>query len=99
MSVIAFSKRNLKVEDEWFELDSDEETVSPDLQRFLDQEARLIQPYQEDLETVNLGQGQEKREVSIGTQISGEIRVQLIQLLREYTYIFAWSYRDMPGLD
>ena len=23
----------------------------------------------------------------------------LIELLKEYVYIFAWSYQDMPGLD
>ena len=43
MSVIVRSDRDPKVEDEWVELDSDEETISPDLQRLLEREARLLQ--------------------------------------------------------
>ncbi|RDX68611.1 hypothetical protein CR513_52376, partial [Mucuna pruriens] len=27
------------------------------------------------------------------------LRQRLVELLKEYANIFAWSYRDMPGLD
>ncbi|RDX85304.1 hypothetical protein CR513_33524, partial [Mucuna pruriens] len=31
--------------------------------------------------------------------MSSDLRQRLVELLREYVDIFAWSYRDMPGLD
>jgi hypothetical protein len=37
--------------------------------------------------------------LKIGTLISPEQRVEIIALLQQYTYIFAWSYEDMLGLD
>ena len=89
MSVIIRSDRDPKAEDEWVELDSDEETISPDLQRLLDQEARLLQPYQEELETVNLGQGQEIQEVNIGTHISDEIRTHVSAMIMIKSFFIA----------
>ncbi|RDY09053.1 putative protein K02A2.6, partial [Mucuna pruriens] len=41
----------------------------------------------------------EKREVRVGKQISPNLRVKLVELFKQYADIFAWSYRDMPGLD
>ena len=37
--------------------------------------------------------------MKIGTTLSPTIRERLIDLLREYSDVFAWSYQDMPGLD
>ena len=37
--------------------------------------------------------------MKIGTTLSPTIREKLIDLLREYSDVFAWSYQDMPGLD
>ncbi|RDX73772.1 hypothetical protein CR513_46580, partial [Mucuna pruriens] len=31
--------------------------------------------------------------------MSPGLRQKLVELLREYADVFAWSYRDMPGLD
>ena len=37
--------------------------------------------------------------MKIGTTLSPVTREKLIELLREYSDVFAWSYQDMPGLD
>ena len=39
------------------------------------------------------------KEVKIGSQLCPEVKKGLIDLLREYSNVFAWSYQDMPGLD
>ena len=51
------------------------------------------------MEAINLGTEKERREVKIGTTLSPTTRKKLIDLLREYNDVFAWSYQDMPGLD
>uniref|UniRef100_A0A2N9GBV3 Uncharacterized protein n=1 Tax=Fagus sylvatica TaxID=28930 RepID=A0A2N9GBV3_FAGSY len=57
-------------------------------------------PNIEELEIVNLAdEGEEPREVKIGTRCTTEQKETLIALLREFHEIFAWSYQDMPGLD
>ncbi|RDX71139.1 hypothetical protein CR513_49543, partial [Mucuna pruriens] len=47
-----------------------------------------IQPHIEGVEVINLGKERERREVK-----------SLIDLLVEYSNVFAWSYQDMLGLD
>jgi len=71
----------------------------PELLRLVEQEARELKPHQEDVEVIDLGDENEKKEVKIGTGMMKEIQGQLCALLREFRDIFAWSYRDMPGLD
>uniref|UniRef100_A0A2N9EM86 Reverse transcriptase n=1 Tax=Fagus sylvatica TaxID=28930 RepID=A0A2N9EM86_FAGSY len=57
-------------------------------------------PNIEELEIINLAdEGEEPREVKIGTRCTAEQKEALIALLREFHEIFAWSYQDMPGLD
>ncbi|KAK8683846.1 hypothetical protein V6N13_039892 [Hibiscus sabdariffa] len=70
-----------------------------DLLRMMESEEKQILPHKEELEIVNLGTEEERREVKIGTTISAEIRQNLIKLLHEYKDVFAWSYQDMPGLN
>jgi hypothetical protein len=57
------------------------------------------EPATEELETINVGSDQIKRELKIGTLITPEERAEVIALLQEYADVFAWSYEDMPGLD
>jgi len=71
----------------------------PELLRLVEQEASELKPHQEDVEVINLGDENEKKEVKIGTGMTKEIQGQLCALLREFRYIFVWSYQDMPGLD
>ena len=50
------------------------------------------------METVNLGTEEDKKKVKIGANLEPSIKQRLIQMLRDYVEIFAWSYEDMPGL-
>jgi hypothetical protein len=45
-----------------------------------------------------VGNEEIKRELKIGTLITPKEREGLITLLRDYVDVFAWSYKDMPGL-
>ncbi|KAK8559400.1 hypothetical protein V6N13_026823 [Hibiscus sabdariffa] len=69
-----------------------------DLLRMVESEEKHILPHKEELEIVNLGTEEERREVKIGTTTSSETRRGLIELLHEYKDVFAWTYQDMPGL-
>ena len=73
--------------------------LSPDLLRLFEQKERQILPHQEITEAINLGTEEEKKEVKIGTTLSSATRKELIDLLQDYSDVFAWSYQDMPGLD
>ncbi|WRX14587.1 Reverse transcriptase domain - like 10 [Theobroma cacao] len=64
-----------------------------------EKEEKEILPHQELTEMINLGNGEEKREVKIGTSLSSNERQKLEELLREYVDVFAWSYQDMLGLN
>ena len=48
---------------------------------------------------INLGTEENRKEVKIGASLKANVKKQLIELLKEYADVFAWSYRDMPGLD
>ena len=67
--------------------------------RLVEQEGRELKPHQEDVEVINLGDENGKKEVKIGTGMTKEIQGKLCALLREFRDIFAWSYQDMPRLD
>ena len=67
--------------------------------RLLQQEERSIQPHEEPVESVNLGTEEDRKEVKIGANLEPSVKQRLIQMLRDYVEIFAWSYEDMPGLD
>lgn len=41
----------------------------------------------------------EVKEVRIGVALKECVKARLIEMLREFVDIFAWSYQDMPGLD
>ena len=70
-----------------------------DLLRLVAQDERQILPYQKVIVAINLETEEERREVKIWTTLSPTIREKLIDLLREYSDVFAWSYQDMSGLD
>ena len=48
---------------------------------------------------VNLGSETNKKEVKISTNLEDNVKNSLIQMLHDYVEVFAWSYKDMPGLD
>src|SRR6185437_11870342 len=54
----------------------------------------------EDTETVNISKDPTiKREVKIGLTLSKDERTDLINLVKEFIDVFAWSYEDMPGIN
>ncbi|KAI5430105.1 hypothetical protein KIW84_034613 [Lathyrus oleraceus] len=83
-----------------FEAEEDDvEEIPDEITRLLEHKEKIIQPYIENLETVNLGSEDCVREVKIGALLEEYVKKGLIELLREYVNVFAWSYEDMPGLD
>ena len=65
----------------------------------MEQKDGSIQPYQESIETINLGTYEDPKEIKLGATLEESVKERLIKLLHEYVDIFVWSYRDMPGLD
>jgi hypothetical protein len=51
------------------------------------------------IETINLGTEEEPRLIKVAAIPNKEERRRWVQFLQEYESVFAWSYRDMPGLD
>ncbi|KAM2419868.1 hypothetical protein ACFXTH_026392 [Malus domestica] len=52
----------------------------------------------EKLENVSISKDHPDRMVKIGTTLSPPIRLSLISFLQENAEVFAWSYKDMPGI-
>ncbi|KAL6323718.1 hypothetical protein AAG906_002186 [Vitis piasezkii] len=48
---------------------------------------------------IDFGASDQPREIRIGSSLSPDERSRLIDLLRSYLDVFAWSYEDMSGLD
>jgi hypothetical protein len=80
---------------------SDEEVELPnDILEALERQDEGSKPNIEELEIINLAkEGEKPKEVKIRTRSTIEQKGALIVLLREFHEIFAWSYKDMPGLD
>jgi len=79
--------------------DEENEEIPDEISRLLEQERGNIKPYGEALEVINLGTEEDKKEIKIGASLDPTVKKQVIELLKEYVDIFAWSYRDMQGLD
>lgn len=77
---------------------SDEESPE-EISRPLEEDREPIQPQKEPLELVNLGTEEDKKEVRVGASLDAKVKAKLVELLKEYSDVFAWSYQDMPGLD
>ena len=50
------------------------------------------------LEEVNLSNSDEKRPVFIAKDLPEDMKIELVNLLKEYKDVFAWTYDEMPGL-
>ncbi|KAK8562409.1 hypothetical protein V6N12_010490 [Hibiscus sabdariffa] len=70
--------------------DEMEGEIPEELIKLVTNEDKKLLPYQEELETLNLGTEEEIKEVKIGTTLSPKTRQDLIQLLREFQHVFAW---------
>ena len=52
---------------------------------------------EEQVELVNLGSEDDVKEVKIGSRLCPDVQKGLIDLLREHSDVFSWSYQDMLG--
>ena len=66
--------------------------VSDELSHLLEQDEKTIQLFEEKIELVNLGSKDDVNEVKIGSRLCPDVKKGLLDLLREYSYVFAWSY-------
>ncbi|RVW91813.1 putative mitochondrial protein [Vitis vinifera] len=64
-----------------------------------DTEDRKVSPISGSTELIDFEVPDQSRELKIGSFLSPDERSRLIDLLRSYLDVFAWSYEDMPGLD
>ncbi|TYK06432.1 uncharacterized protein E5676_scaffold163G001350 [Cucumis melo var. makuwa] len=53
----------------------------------------------DELKEVNLGTKEEPRPTFISTQLSDNDENEYVNLLKAYKDVFAWSYKEMPGLE
>jgi len=77
----------------------EDEEIPDEIRWMLEQERRAIQPHQEEIEIINLGTKEDKKEIKIVVLLDATVKERVIALLKEYVDIFAWKYQDMPGLD
>ena len=53
----------------------------------------------DEMEEINIAcEGQPPKPLFISRNLSQEQKFSLVQLLKEYHDVFAWSYEEMPGL-
>ena len=64
-----------------------------------DIEDRKVTPVSGSTELIDFGVPNQPREIRISSSLSHDERSRLIDLLKSYLDVFAWSYEDMPGLD
>ena len=64
-----------------------------------DTKDRKVAPITGSIELIDFRTPDQPREIRIGSSLSSDERSRLIDLLRSYLDVFAWSYEDMSGLD
>ena len=64
-----------------------------------DTEDRKVTPITGSIELIDFGTPDYPREIRIGSSQFDDERSRLIDLVRSYLDVFAWSYEDMSGLD
>ncbi|KAM1164797.1 hypothetical protein ACFX2G_024745 [Malus domestica] len=53
----------------------------------------------DDLKELNLGTNEEPKPIFVSALLSADEIEKYYQLLLEYKDVFAWTYKEMPGLD
>ena len=51
------------------------------------------------MEEIDLGEEGEGKRERVSAELEKQFKEQLVQLLREYRDVFAWTYTDMEGID
>ena len=59
--------------------------------------SRVKDPKPQELEEINLGTDEAPKKSYIGQNFPAEIKKTLIDLLRKYRHVFAWSYDDLKA--
>ena len=80
------------------EQDDEKDDDPPELVRLVNMEERNLLPKDEEVEEINVGTIDDPKVLKVGSRMQGRPRLDLIELLREFKDVFAWSYQDMPGL-
>ena len=60
---------------------------------------KKIEPMEPTLETLNLGNNENSRLIKIGSILVEKERKYLKELPTKFQEVFAWSYKDMSGID
>ncbi|KAL6316723.1 hypothetical protein AAG906_019654 [Vitis piasezkii] len=84
------------IDDEIAQHDSDDDSSSVSDS---DPNDQRVSPVVGDMEIIDFDTIDQPRKLRIGSDLSAGKKDGLIQLLRSYLDVFAWSYEDMPGLD
>ncbi|KAL6330164.1 hypothetical protein AAG906_040084 [Vitis piasezkii] len=84
------------IDDEIVQYDSDDDSSSVSSSSPNDQRVLFTTT---DVKIVDFGTTDQPRELRIGLDLSTDERDSLVQLLRSYLNVFAWSYEDMSGFD
>ena len=81
--------------------DIDDEPQSPDSysKTIFSHSSHIVEPVDKDFKTIDFGIRDQPQELHIGTSLSTDERINLIQLLKAYLDVLSWSYEDMPRLD
>jgi len=53
----------------------------------------------DDMKELNLGTNEEPRPIYVSSSLTLEEEKQCLEVLSEYKDVFAWNYKEMPGLD
>ena len=67
----------------------DDEALPFEMRRLIDQENKHILPHKEEIEVINLGNSEEKKEVKVGTSLSAKTKKEIIDLLHKFDNVFA----------
>ena len=77
--------------------DSDEDrSAFKEFEKLVEVSEREFGLHEETIEIINMGTEENKKELKM---VDNPERESMIKLFSEYMDVFAWSYRDMPGLD
>ena len=58
-----------------------------------------VESIKEETKPVNLRTGDEPKMIHVGNTLTSSEKDALVALLTEFKEVFAWSYKDMPGID
>ncbi|KAG5528960.1 hypothetical protein RHGRI_029577 [Rhododendron griersonianum] len=84
-------------EDEEIDFDGD---IPKEIRSLIEREdERHAQPVKEEVVSINLRDEGNPQMTQISSALSAKERQALVNLLKEFVDVFAWSHADMPGID